>query len=171
MIVFWIFVAAAALIGMASWMRQARPTRIGGDPIYDQDVAFGARPLGPILAGKAWCDVDVVGEASYQAELQDIAGDDPDGADLHCWAVLHPEPDNPHDANAVAVKIGGRTVAYLDRAMARSYRTQAAALGLGADPVNCRAYVCGGWREPGRKRNHYGVKLGLRQPLSVEPPT
>jgi very-short-patch-repair endonuclease len=37
-------------------------------------------------------------------------------------AALYPEPDNPHDSNAVAVIIGGRRVGYLTRDYARLWQ-------------------------------------------------
>jgi hypothetical protein len=61
-------------------------------------------------------DLEVVGEASYQDNLWRIVGGrhSPDGRvreDL--YAVLAAEPDNPYDANAVAVWIQGLKVGYL----------------------------------------------------------
>ena len=61
-------------------------------------------------------DLEVVGEASYQDNLWRIVGGrySPDGrVREEVYAVLAAEPDNPYDANAVAVWIQGLKVGYL----------------------------------------------------------
>jgi hypothetical protein len=70
-------------------------------------------------------DLEVVGEASYQDNLWRIVGGrhSPDGRVREdVYAVLAAEPDNPYDANAVAVWIQGLKVGYLSREDARRYR-------------------------------------------------
>lgn len=73
-----------------------------------------------------------VGESHYQAALVDLLasrGHAP-ATLASCrvpvnepfLALLVPEPRNPHDSNAVAVSVEGRTVAYLSRANAERYR-------------------------------------------------
>lgn len=42
--------------------------------------------------------------------------------ELETTALLIPEPENPHDSNAVAVQVGGTTVGYLPREVAPSYQ-------------------------------------------------
>jgi len=65
-------------------------------------------PSGPI--------VDIVGEAYREAQIVAALGFRP-GLDQEVIdktkAELVPEPDNPHDRNAVAVRIGGFTVGYV----------------------------------------------------------
>lgn len=160
-----------ALLAVGGWLSlqaKARAMKSRLVPREDDPKGRGPRPLGPLLDGRDWCDVDIVGESFYQRALQAIAGDDPEGVQLHCWAALVRERDNPKDDQAIAVRISGRTVGYLSRDFAPAYREAAATLGLGDGPVYCRAYVHGGWRARNGKRNHYGVKLGLRQPFRVE---
>ena len=70
-------------------------------------------------------DLEVVGEASYQDNLWRIIRErrSPDRrVREEVYAVLAAEPDNPYDANAVAVWIEGLKVGYLSRGDARRYR-------------------------------------------------
>jgi hypothetical protein len=65
----------------------------------------------------------VVGESHRQDNLWELVG----GRTMHpvhhsVVAVLVPEPDNPYDANAIAVHIGGRMVGFLPRETAARYR-------------------------------------------------
>jgi hypothetical protein len=67
-------------------------------------------------------DLEVVGEASYQDALWSLCGGS-SGDRIRCdtVAVLVPEPNNPHDANAICVRIDGRVVGYLPRQIAAIY--------------------------------------------------
>jgi hypothetical protein len=113
--------------------------------------------------------VEVVGEASYQNELEAIAGRKTDKSkDFECKAVLTPESDNPHDANAVAVLITGRRVAYLSREDAVRYRAALARLGLAGQSVEADAIVVGAWDRGRRGKASYGLKLDIAQPLTIE---
>jgi hypothetical protein len=63
--------------------------------------------------------VNVAGESHYQDALRAIAGASDEPQVRHATeAALVPEPDNPHDPNAVRVEIDGRYVGYLPRAEA-----------------------------------------------------
>ena len=60
--------------------------------------------------------IAVVGEASYQHNLERICGARKErGENLVTDALLIPEDDNPADRNAVRVTIAGLTVGYLRR--------------------------------------------------------
>lgn len=65
-------------------------------------------------------DLEVVGEASYRQNLRSLFG--ADEGRRYFQAELCPEPDNPHDPNAVKVLIDGKTVGYLSRRMAQVYK-------------------------------------------------
>ena len=103
-------------------------------------------------------NLEVVGEASYQDNLWRIVGGrrSPDGRVREdVFAVLAAEPDNPYDANAVAVWIQGLKVGYLSREDAQRYRPGLLALEA-ARPADrpCRRH-CGRWdarRWPGSAR-------------------
>jgi hypothetical protein len=106
----------------------------------------------------------IVGESHYQLEIETIAGGrSEDGArNLLVDALLVPEPANPYDPNAVAVKIQNRTVGYLARDTAKLFSQTLA--GTGFDVVSCEAVINGGWdRGPG-DRGHFGVRLNAALP-------
>jgi hypothetical protein len=81
-----------------------------------------------VLGGSV--SLEVVGESHYQDNLWQLVG----GADrservrVKITAVLAAEPDNPYDANAVAVWIDGLKVGHLSREDARLYRAGLLAL-------------------------------------------
>ena len=62
--------------------------------------------------------VNVAGESHYQDALRAISGQGEIRHDTE--ARLIPEPDNPHDANAVRVEIDGAKVGYLPRDLRRN---------------------------------------------------
>jgi hypothetical protein len=67
-------------------------------------------------------DLEVVGEASYQDALWALCGGQlGDRVCNDITAVLVPEPQNPYDVNAIAIRIDGSLVGYLGRAQAAAY--------------------------------------------------
>jgi hypothetical protein len=125
-------------------------------------------------------DLDVVGEASYQDNLWRIIRErrSPDGrVREEVYAVLAAEPDNPYDANAVAVWIQGLKVGYLSREDARRYRPGLLALERqhGKPIALAGAIAGGGMRADGPGRlgiflEHDPVDFGLR-PMQMSPPS
>ncbi len=109
--------------------------------------------------------VDVAGESYYEDALEEVCGGrSSDGAYLTCVAELVPEPDNPYDANAVAVHIDGLQVGQLPRKVASSFvpiAQRLAALGVTA---SCSALVVGGWDRGDGDVGHFGVQLDLASP-------
>jgi hypothetical protein len=103
----------------------------------------------------------VVGESYNQAAIQAIAEAHPDrgpldeSAQCRVSVGLVPEPDNPHDPNAVRVEIDGRKVGYLSRVDAARY----CELGLGRSAAD--ALIVGGWDRGADERGSYGVRLAL----------
>ena len=89
-------------------------------------------------------------------------------------AVLRPEPDNPHDANAIAVDAeDGGQIGYLSRADALAYAPVFAAIrALGYERASCPAYLIG----EERLQQSLGAMLCLSTPeetlesLADEPP-
>lgn len=114
--------------------------------------------------------VEIVGEASYQGELAELAGPKTEnGVNVYKTAALVPEPSNRHDKNAVAVKIDGLTVGYLSRDQVPGFHKAIASVGFGsASLVGFRARIHGGWKRPGNDEGHYGVTLLLPESLAVE---
>ena len=121
-------------------------------------------PAAASLAGDGLYRIEVVGESHYQDVLEAICGGrTEDGADHDCMAMLVPEPDSPHDRNAIRVDIGGRTVGYLSRADAIGYRDGLQLAGIPIAPVRCRAVIRGGWDRRG-DRGYFGVMLDMDWP-------
>jgi hypothetical protein len=124
-------------------------------------------------------DLEVVGEASYQDNLWRIVGGrhSPDGrVREEVYAVLAAEPDNPYDANAVAVWIQGLKVGYLSREDARRYRPGLQALEQQhGKPIALAGVIAGGGMRadgPGRLGvflEHDPADFGLR-PMQMSPP-
>lgn len=67
----------------------------------------------------------IVGELSYQVQIERLAGGSPDdgsSCDVAVTAILVRDDDNPVDDQAIQVQIEGIVVGYLTRASARLYR-------------------------------------------------
>jgi hypothetical protein len=114
--------------------------------------------------------VEVVGEASYQAELDRICGGRcEDGHNREVMAALVPEPSNPYDENAVAIQVDGMRVGYLSRADALAYRPVVAQLSKRNTVGACQAVIRGGWDRGGGDTGNYGVSLSLAGPAQAHP--
>jgi hypothetical protein len=114
------------------------------------------------LPGPGSFEFDIVGESKYQDALEEICGGrTEDSAEHRTEAVLYLEDSNPHDNMAVRVDIRGRTVGYLSRNDARSYRQQLKKLGHERIVCRCDAMIVGGWRRSRADQGHFGVKLDL----------
>ncbi|MFN3582930.1 HIRAN domain-containing protein [Phenylobacterium sp.] len=123
-------------------------------------------PEAPHIEGHGDFDQPVVGEAHYQAALDAICGGKcEEGHELEVVAELVPEPSNPHDANAVAVFIGGRKVGYLPRDIAYAWSEGLRNRGSAGRRYSCDAMIVGGWRRTKRSgqldEGSYGVRLDL----------
>ena len=66
--------------------------------------------------------VEVVGESNYGDAYVALVGDRQ--LPIDTFATLTPEPNNPYDAQAVAVVIGGHKCGHLARGDARGFRAQ-----------------------------------------------
>lgn len=108
-------------------------------------------------------DFEVVGESSYQQTLARNAGEHGrEPADTRCKAQLILEDDNPYDARAVRVDVGGEVVGYLSRADARSFRRRLGQKGLAGQNTLCDAMIVGGGTRKNGERLHYGVRLDIK---------
>lgn len=104
--------------------------------------------------------MDVVGEAHYQKELVHICGGHSrHGHEFEIDALLIHEPDNPHDENAVAVRIKGGLVGYLPRDQAARVTSQMRQDGI--RHATCGAKIVGGWRTNQHDEGHFGVRLAI----------
>ena len=70
----------------------------------------------PFVRGDALFTFEVVGESHHQEALARIVGGRREAPIyFRVMAVLTPEPDNPFDPNAIAVRVDGETIAYIKR--------------------------------------------------------
>ena len=82
-------------------------------------------------------DLEIVGEASYQDALWLICGGrEGDRIRHRVVAVLIPEADNPHDSNAISIRIDGHLVGYLPREVATIY-----VAGMHAAMARCGGHI------------------------------
>ncbi len=104
--------------------------------------------------------MQVVGELSYQNALIAICGRHTrHSREGEYDAIIEREPSNPHDPNAIMVKIKGQTVGYLPREQHAHVGVQMLEAGLSS--AACRARVRGGWRTNQHDEGHYGVSLAI----------
>jgi hypothetical protein len=107
--------------------------------------------------------VAVVGESHYQEALAAAAGPKRSGGvEVRTRFALVPEPENPHDPNAIAVRLeDGATVGYLNRADAVAYGPLLAQCAARGQPGVTDGVILGG--DVGRD-TAFGVWLHLRGP-------
>lgn len=105
--------------------------------------------------------VNVAGESHCQEALRELTGAGPDEeVRQDAEAVLVPEPDNPHDPNAVRVEIDGHLVGYLPRAEAVAYGPTIRAVEARGRSAACEATIAG----RGGATSVLGVFLRLPDP-------
>jgi hypothetical protein len=119
------------------------------------------------VQGDGEFEFPVVGESRHQRLLERLCGGrHRSSARHHCTAMLVPEPDNPHDVNAVAVMIEGRDVGYLPRYMASHLND--ALQEVGAETAECEAIIVGGWHRDHGDDGYFGVKLDATYPFAFQ---
>jgi hypothetical protein len=121
-----------------------------GDAIAARIELFGHR------------DVRIVGTSHRQDVLQKIAGNALGrGEHVAFTALIVPEPENPHDPNAIAVVAQGLgPIGYFGRRDAVRYRALAQEL-IRREAVGvCEAFLTGGWDDEAS----IGVKLEIEGP-------
>jgi len=116
--------------------------------------------------------VEVVGESNYQKELARFSGPKtPDGVGVYVTAWLVPEPNNPHDRNAVSVRVRETVVAYLPREVAPTYHKAMGAIGKAGESLAVKARIHGGWKRPGDEGSYaitlYMPKRGIGPSIGV----
>lgn len=116
-----------------------------------------------MFVGDGSYDFDIVGEASYQAALESIAGRSDESAEYYCMATLAPEPSNQYDSNAIRVDIDGKTVGYISRNMTGDFHPLLKGRKAQADAV-----IVGGWDRGSRGSGNFGVKLDISEPIRIE---
>lgn len=105
---------------------------------------------------------EVVGESRYRKSFTSLFGRrTEDGIDTLADALMVPEDSNPHDANAVKITIGGKTVGYLSRSDAVKYRRMVERGRIRSGPQPVRARVRGGWDRGPDDNGEFGVTLDV----------
>lgn len=115
-----------------------------------------------VIRGGGLYECPAVGESHYQDALEAICGgrtDESAEERVTAWLVL--EPENPYDEMAVRVDVDRRTVGYLDRDTARSFRAQLAEAAPGVSIAQVSAVIRGGWERGDRGRGHFGIWLDI----------
>ena len=106
--------------------------------------------------------VNVAGESHYQDALRALSDAGAQEVRLGCTAVLASEPENPHDPNAVAVRVEGRLVGYLPRAEALAYGPLVRQVEERGRAAACEAMIAGRGGASGTA--NLGVFLRLPDP-------
>ena len=108
----------------------------------------------------------IVGESHYQGEIEVLAGGRTRGGSTgkRIEVVLMPEPENPYDPHAVAVKAGSTTIGYLARDVATLFNAALADGGYSSGA--CQAAIKGGWDRDGAEGS-FGVFLNARLPFAL----
>lgn len=92
--------------------------------------------------------VDVVGEADYQAVLERLAGGrSKAGVIKNVIALLSREPGHPHDKDAVRVDVDGETVGYVEKWNAKDIQPLLQKLEKAGRPAWVRGSIVGGWED------------------------
>ncbi len=97
--------------------------------------------------------LEVKGEASYQAELEAIAGPRTErGKDFPVDAVLIREPENEYDSNAIAVyatrrdgTLGAQKVGYVNRVSAEAMTPAIDRKNRLGETIGLEGRIVGGW--------------------------
>jgi hypothetical protein len=148
--------------------RRAQKPRppVSGDPVgarlavLDEHWPRDERGI-PSWAGTSNWNLQVAGESHYQSELLSLVGGEKrrGGANKLVEAVLLPDPENQFDPHAVKVTIRGKTVGYLPRSTARTWRKSQSESYIPEGCVKVMALICGGWDRGDGDEGHFGVKL------------
>jgi len=110
--------------------------------------------------------VHVVGVSHYQPALLAAAGAAPgDEVRVEREVELVPEPGNPHDPNAVAVKVGGEPVGYLARDDALRWQPVILPLAEAGQAARAEAMIAGRGASSGTA--NLGVFIRLPTPTEA----
>ena len=105
---------------------------------------------------------DIVGESHYQDALEGIAGPKgQSGSEFQTEAIIIPDPDNPHDCDAIMVVIEDQTVGHIPRDQTAELHEFLAQ--VGASSAVCEAVIEGGWKNS-RSEGSYCVRLNMEWP-------
>lgn len=157
----------AALFLAAAGDLRSRPLAAGAPVTAPSPAPSRVKRPAEIIGDGAF-RFPIVGESHYQTAIEALAGGRTRGGSTgkRIAVVLTPEPDNPYDPQAVAVRAGGTTIGYLSRDVAPQFN---AALADGAYSSGaCEAAIKGGWDRDGDEGS-FGVFLNTRLPFALRP--
>lgn len=136
-------------------------TSNSGHAYYKNGPPSAPRGVDVLRNAGIWGEEYALAGCSYrQAELDRVAGGRR-GLPVYfrTLARIRAEPDNPHDANAVALDVGGFLIGYIPRTDAPRFRAELGAVGK-LDGVLCHALIENGapdWR----------AKIEVERPLRL----
>lgn len=121
------------------------------------------------IHGTGLFEVPVVGEQSYLENFEKIFGKrGREGVNVQCTALLIPEPDSPHDKNAVRVVISKQLVGYLKRESGKKLCDSLKRTKRWGVVVQVQANVRGGWYRSESDKGEFGVWLDFPSLLPRE---
>lgn len=130
--------------------------KINTTNITSQDIAYEWPSQGDF-------EFDVVGEANYQDSIKSIVGDHGDDTPSEIFkALIIPENDNKYDHQAVRIDVNSKTVGYLSREDARSFRRRLSSKKISIKITSCNAGFTGGYIKSDGIRASYGVRLDIK---------
>jgi hypothetical protein len=102
-------------------------------------------------------EFEVVGESNYQSAIKSIAA-----SSTQCVASIVPEDDNKFDQLAVRIDIQSKTVGYMSKDDARSFRKLLSKNKIGGKVTSCDATITGGFVLRDGSQANYGVCLDIQ---------
>lgn len=137
--------------------------RYKGEPGHPAPSPTAAAPVNDVYMwpNPGQFNFGIVGESNYQRAIGAIVSGQKEDRQIH-EARLIPEDDNEYDNKAIRVDIDGRTVGYLDRDSARSFRRRLGKNKLSGKTTGCSAVIIGGHRLASGETASYGVWLDLK---------
>jgi hypothetical protein len=102
-------------------------------------------------------EFEVVGESNYQSAIKSIAD-----SSEQCIASIIPEDSNKFDQMAVRIDIQNKTVGYMSKDDARSFRKLLSKNKIGGKVTSCNATITGGFVLRDGSKAHYGVCLDIK---------
>lgn len=125
--------------------------KAGSKKITSKPPSKPPKPALPIPLSNScyhWEPVDdwflVVGESHYQGALATLAGKPEKFENIKQYAAIIPDDKNPHDNKAVRIEIDDKTVGYLSRDEARSFRRRLSSKKLTGKITSCDCLIRGG---------------------------
>jgi hypothetical protein len=150
---FWLCLAAVLVVGYFA------VNLIGGalEEMKGNSTSSGASVLQWPALGRF--EFPVVGESNYQSAIQSIAEA---SASEQCIAVIVPEDNNKFDQLAVRIDIQNKTVGYMSKDDARSFRKLLSSKKISGKVTSCDAAIIGGFVLRDGSKASYGVTLDIK---------